>query len=200
MATEKQIEANRKNAKRSTGPRSVAGKARIARNAFRHGLSTGFIPNSNERELISNALLDFMPPDAGEREREYAEAIASAHLELQKLRRIKVALINYACLTDGPETVQPNTKVNHRRPRDFGHQSVEGGRLQRRQHTRLLAQWGLEQIAEGSDERELRAIIFALPELNRLNRYERRARVRRDRALSDLAALIQEVRIAKQSQ
>ena len=39
MASEKQIAANRMNAKKSNGPRSVAGKARASRNAIRHGLA-----------------------------------------------------------------------------------------------------------------------------------------------------------------
>ena len=39
MATEKQIAANRANAKRSTGPKTAAGRAKSSRNAYRHGLS-----------------------------------------------------------------------------------------------------------------------------------------------------------------
>ena len=39
MATEKQIAANRQNAKRSTGPRTDDGKRRSRRNAMRHGLT-----------------------------------------------------------------------------------------------------------------------------------------------------------------
>ena len=39
MATQKQIAANRANSKRSTGPKTAAGKLRSSRNAFRHGLS-----------------------------------------------------------------------------------------------------------------------------------------------------------------
>jgi hypothetical protein len=39
MATAKQIAANRKNAQRSTGPRTEVGKSISSRNAFRHGLS-----------------------------------------------------------------------------------------------------------------------------------------------------------------
>lgn len=38
MATESQVLANRANAKKSTGPRTVAGKAAVAQNAVRHGL------------------------------------------------------------------------------------------------------------------------------------------------------------------
>ena len=40
LATEKQIAANRANAKRSTGPRTAAGKLKSSRNAYRHGLSS----------------------------------------------------------------------------------------------------------------------------------------------------------------
>ena len=39
MASQKQIEANRKNASRSTGPKSAEGRARVARNALKHGLA-----------------------------------------------------------------------------------------------------------------------------------------------------------------
>lgn len=39
MATKRQIKANRRNAKRSTGPRTEAGKAASSANALRHGLT-----------------------------------------------------------------------------------------------------------------------------------------------------------------
>jgi hypothetical protein len=39
MTSDRQIEANRRNAKFSTGPRTKQGKAASSRNALRHGLS-----------------------------------------------------------------------------------------------------------------------------------------------------------------
>jgi hypothetical protein len=38
MASEKQIAASRANAKRSTGPKTAAGRLKSSRNAYRHGL------------------------------------------------------------------------------------------------------------------------------------------------------------------
>jgi len=38
MTSERQVEANRQNAKKSTGPRTPAGKAVVALNGMKHGL------------------------------------------------------------------------------------------------------------------------------------------------------------------
>ena len=40
MVSRRQLEANRSNAKRSTGPKTGLGKARAARNSLRHGLTS----------------------------------------------------------------------------------------------------------------------------------------------------------------
>ena len=46
MASEKQIEANRRNALKSTGPKTQAGRARSRMNALKHGLSRKVPPSS----------------------------------------------------------------------------------------------------------------------------------------------------------
>jgi hypothetical protein len=40
MASKKQIAANRRNVRNSTGPKTIAGKKRASRNALRHGLAS----------------------------------------------------------------------------------------------------------------------------------------------------------------
>ena len=60
MATEKQIEANRRNAQKSTGPRTLEGKAAVRLNALRHGMHarTVVLPGENRQEF--NDLCDVL--------------------------------------------------------------------------------------------------------------------------------------------
>jgi len=51
MASEKQIEANRSNAQRSTGPVTPEGKAAASRNAFKHGLRARNVMFGNDPRL-----------------------------------------------------------------------------------------------------------------------------------------------------
>ncbi|MCL5279785.1 MAG: hypothetical protein M1376_07755, partial [Planctomycetes bacterium] len=53
MATEAQVQANRLNAQRSTGPRTPEGKAIVARNALTHGLlaRAGVLPGEDDHEF-----------------------------------------------------------------------------------------------------------------------------------------------------
>jgi hypothetical protein len=58
MATQAQIDANRANAKKSTGPRTLEGKARSRANALRHGLSGTAILMECEHEDEFNEMVD----------------------------------------------------------------------------------------------------------------------------------------------
>ena len=69
MASKRQIRANRRNARRSTGPKSAAGKAASAANALRHGLAaadTVVLPDEDEEafeRLKQDVLADLDPQD-----------------------------------------------------------------------------------------------------------------------------------------
>src|ERR1700722_20011228 len=61
MATERQMEANRANSQKSTGPRTEEGKAKSSRNRLSHGFTSAilFIP-LEEREEFNLLLADLM--------------------------------------------------------------------------------------------------------------------------------------------
>ena len=48
MATKKQIKANRRNSKKSAGPKTPEGKAAVAQNASKHGLTSRNLVLSDE--------------------------------------------------------------------------------------------------------------------------------------------------------
>src|SRR5215472_13160447 len=91
MASERQIAANRCNARKSTGPRSGAGRKRASRNAYRHGLTciTSTAAFAKQLDKIAGNTDDAITL-------ERAREIAQAELELARVRRAKVALIERA--------------------------------------------------------------------------------------------------------
>ena len=94
MASPAKIAANRRNARRSTGPRSAAGKARARHNAFRHGLATPANIDHVAMDRIEDlvfALTDDLPDQL---EHELAPLAAEAQSEIERVRQAKVTLIN----------------------------------------------------------------------------------------------------------
>lgn len=86
------IAANRRNAARSTGPRTAAGKARSRRNAFLHGLSVSQKRSdayANELAALTDTLIAMtgVAPDI-------ARSVAAARLEVLRVRRATVGTIN----------------------------------------------------------------------------------------------------------
>ena len=97
MATERQIAANRRNAGKSTGPRSRAGKKRARQNAYRHGLAAGpatsatFIRNVEKlaHKIAGNSTDPIILAHACD--------AAYAAFDVARVRRVKLALIERAC-------------------------------------------------------------------------------------------------------
>lgn len=58
MATERQIAANKMNAKRSTGPRTPGGKAKASKNAMKHGILSQNLVILHENQEEFHELLD----------------------------------------------------------------------------------------------------------------------------------------------
>jgi hypothetical protein len=90
MATEKQIAANRANANKSTGPKSVAGKERSSRNSIKHGLSGSATRSSPA--ATSNAIVAALGiEELTEKQLMAAVDFASAQSELLQIQAVRAA-------------------------------------------------------------------------------------------------------------
>ena len=94
MATEKQIAANRANARRSTGPRTALGKLKSSRNAFRHGLSIPLQSNHAGSEEIHALVKALVEGDTNEVKLLAANSVALVQLELARIRKTRAVLFN----------------------------------------------------------------------------------------------------------
>lgn len=96
MTSEKQLAANRRNAEKSTGPRTSEGKAIVARNALQHGLlaQDALLPGEDAGELamMSERLAEELQPE-GELEQMLVERVVGAMWRLRRLGRIETGLL-----------------------------------------------------------------------------------------------------------
>src|ERR1700722_3566152 len=99
MATERQIAANRANAKRSTGPKTAAGKQRSSRNAFRHGLSAP-LPDDPLTMAATDAIVSALF-EYSDKQQENATAFARSQLELRRVRSVRDSM--FAALMSSSE-------------------------------------------------------------------------------------------------
>jgi hypothetical protein len=107
MATLKQFEANRRNAQKSTGPKTCEGKAAVSMNALRHGLRARSVvlPGENREEfnqLCGDLEVEWNPQSRTEQF--YVEQMAVSQW---KLTRMEVGEVNIFKDPAGPEKQIP---------------------------------------------------------------------------------------------
>jgi hypothetical protein len=101
MTTERKKEANRKNAKASTGPKTELGKSRVKENARRHGLSISIVSDSGRSAEIENLARRIAGKAAEANTIELARNIASAQIDLVRIRLARHDLLSRKL--DAPE-------------------------------------------------------------------------------------------------
>jgi hypothetical protein len=98
MATKKQLDANRRNAKLSTGPTTAAGLARSSKNALKHGLTAKEMTCDPEEEKKFAAFRDdiiaALDP-SGPLEEELAEEYAYFSWRLRRVPRLELMEIEH---------------------------------------------------------------------------------------------------------
>ena len=107
MTSEKQVAANRENAKKSTGPRTAEGKARCSGNAIKHGLTARERvvlkdESSKQFEAMRLCLLEEMQIGSAV-EKLLLEDIAASAWRLRRIARIEVEMMEEDLLGGGDE-------------------------------------------------------------------------------------------------
>jgi hypothetical protein len=174
MATERQIAANRRNAQKSTGPRSAAGKNRASRSAFRHGLSCRIGSNAAFAKDLDRLTGQIAGDSKDAAILQDARAAAEGELDLARAGQVKAALLQRASAF-GPLSSGAATRSEPELSRLF---SGDASLPDPIDHSAAMPLQKPERLAE--------AVCRLLPELVRLDRYERRASARRDRAIRSL--------------
>jgi hypothetical protein len=156
MSSQKQIEANRRNAQNSKGPRTTAGKARASRNSRKHALSTISHNNSLFAARIEAIARAVCPETTNSALWEQALIIGECTTVLVCVQATRIALLEQSL----GSTSAHMTDVD-----------AAGTELERPQ----------SEPAPPRDE--FAAMGLAARDLDRLERYERRALSRRKRAI-----------------
>src|SRR5205814_10559558 len=173
MASQRQIAANRKNALRSTGPRTTTGKQRASGNAYRHGLS---IPSDEEEtsESLESLVRRIASNSTDQDLLRFARIAARAHMDLIRIRQIKRDMIGRIVQFEALD------------PAGLRRQLAAEARylswLFRKPLKKLKpVDWLPPEPSEA--ERDANATQQLLPKIRKLNRYEARAYATMDRAL-----------------
>jgi hypothetical protein len=94
MTSDRKAASNRKNAQKSTGPRSELGRRHSRRNALRHGLATAIGSDPSFSEDI-NVLAKALMEGRGEQDiGEFARQAAEAEMDLLRIRKLRASLFN----------------------------------------------------------------------------------------------------------
>jgi hypothetical protein len=184
MASDRKIAANRRNARQSTGPRSRLGKKHASRNAYRHGLTLR-VPSTSLEKRLERLARRIAGRSQDEALLSFARTAAEAELELRRVRNVRISLIERAIelgdLNAPKHFRSTNQEVRWLIAMDLYNM---GKRRVPPPQPDLINP--AENMPKELAERLAEAVRRILPGLVVIDRYERRAANRRDRAIRQI--------------
>ena len=178
---------NRRNAQKSTGPRSAEGKATASLNALRHGLSAAIGPGVKTTEEIKTLAHSFLDGAAADDTTlSLAREAAAAQIQMQQILRLKQSAW---------ESHAEDFRIRDRG--NFWHAANQLGAKGFKAATgfpinglKRLMPHAFEEPFDSETDRRLAFDLASINRLNKLVRYERQFANRRDRVLRSLSEYI----------
>jgi hypothetical protein len=175
LTSDSKANANRANGRASTGPRTLRGRARAGRNARRHGLNVPIGSDPALCDQVKELTRAIAGADASGQIKELARRVAEAQIDLQRVRNARHQFLCRA-LTDPGRYLLPDLRRGLSIAR----------RLLRNQ---AVSREDLAELKRDKMEEAQKFAMIVSQELNRLlamDRYERQARFRRNKAIQAL--------------
>ena len=114
MTSERQREANRANAKKSTGPKSSGGKHRASQNARLHGLRAQVSWNSERSASLERLTAEIVESSDRQISAARAREIAEAELDLRRVCSVESSLIADLLAIDKPRKKPKQARQSNR--------------------------------------------------------------------------------------
>lgn len=187
MTSLRQINANRRNAMRSTGPKSALGKAKTGLNAKVHGLSSPSTFSADDVQAIKSLAQAFVDGATGDVEKGNAPIMALAYRAAEQ----QIMMCRVRDARHKAWELAKTSKALLERGQLLGAEDMmdPDGDPYPRSLMRLLKQISphlFEAPCESDVERDVVALNLVSRQLKKLVRYERQAANARDRALREL--------------
>ena len=177
MNTSARANASRRNAKKSTGPRTGAGKSRVATNAHRHGLAVPIaaLPQLETRAVVLARRIAGENPSTNRAD--LARRVAEAQVDLQRVRAAKLLFSNGSTAKGTMAITRLTSKALDGDVNAYAQIEAQQNQIYSSPEKRSEAEAVVARIAD------------PMHELAKLDRYERRALSRRRFAIRDWDAL-----------